>query len=244
MLSTDVTAGGNAQASQYNSLRDDAYGSSMLLPHQQGTPGMTVFVESGVFFIGGTKVTVAGGSTAAFTAPVSNPRIDLISVDSTGTIQVTAGTEAVSPSAPAYPPNQIVIAEVHHVVGETLIYDNDNQVAGQGYIVDVRPFLQIPSNAQGVSQSYALNTTYTNTSNRPQLHFVTLVLSSSSGSNPFVTVQNGGAVGQVYFSEGAASTTQLKAFITMFVPPNNGFYIDTGGTGTVPTIQYWYTINL
>lgn len=244
MLSSDVAANTNAYASDYNKLRDDAAGGAVMLPHQQSSPGMTVYVESGVFFVGGTKTTFAGGSTSTFTAPVSNPRIDLIGIDTTGTLQITAGTEGASPAIPAYPPNQIVVAEVHHVVGETAIYDNDNQVSGQGYIVDVRPFLQIPSNAQGVSQSYALNTTYTNSSNRPQLHFVTLVLTSASGSNPFVTWQAGGADGQVYFSEGASSSTEIKVTLTMLVPPNSSFYVDTGGVGGTISIQYWYTINL
>jgi len=39
----------------------------------------------------------------------------------------------------------VVLCEVYHVVGETALYDYENQQAGQGYIYnDVRPTLLLP----------------------------------------------------------------------------------------------------
>lgn len=103
---------------------------------------MQLYVEDGTYYIGTTRVLFLGGSTPTFTAPVSNPRIDLVTADSTGTIAVVTGTEASSPTAPSYPANKVVLCEIYHVVGETAIYDNDNQQTGQGYISnDVRPIV-------------------------------------------------------------------------------------------------------
>jgi hypothetical protein len=106
---------------------------------------MQLYIQDGAYYIGTTRVLYNGGSTPTFTAPVSNPRIDLITADSSGTIALVTGTENPSPSAPAYPANKAVLAEVYHVVGETGIFDFENQQAGQGYFSnDVRPTLLIP----------------------------------------------------------------------------------------------------
>jgi hypothetical protein len=102
---------------------------------------MELYVQPGTYYVGTTRVLFLGGSTPTFTAPVSHPRIDLVTADSTGTIALVTGTENVSPSAPAYPANKIVLAEIYNVVGETGLYDVDNQQSGQGYVYnDVRPF--------------------------------------------------------------------------------------------------------
>ena len=145
MKSSKVSAGDAGLASQYNNVRADAYGGSMLLAHEQTTPGMTLYVEPGVCYVGTTRVIFTGGNSPAFTAPTSNPRIDILTIDSTGTLAITEGTEASSPSAPSYPANKLVICEVYHVVGETALYDNDNQQSGEGYILnDVRPLAAPP----------------------------------------------------------------------------------------------------
>jgi hypothetical protein len=104
---------------------------------------MQLFIEPGTYYIGTTRIFFLGGSTPTFTAPVSNPRIDLVTADSTGTIAVVTGTEASTPVAPAYPANKLVLCEVYHVVGETALYDNENQQSGQGYLSnDSRASLQ------------------------------------------------------------------------------------------------------
>jgi hypothetical protein len=106
---------------------------------------MQLYIEDGIYYLGTTRVIFNGGSTPTFTAPVTNPRIDIVTADASGTIAVTTGTESVTPAAPSYPANKVVICEVYHVVGETALYDYENQQAGQGYIYnDVRPTLLLP----------------------------------------------------------------------------------------------------
>ena len=102
-------------------------------------------MEPGTYYVGITRVLFLGGSTPTITAPVSNPRIDLVTADSTGTIAVVTGTENASPMAPSYPAGKLVLAEIYNVVGETALYDVDNQQTGQGYVSnDVRPAMAPP----------------------------------------------------------------------------------------------------
>lgn len=117
---------------------------SNLLVREQATPNLTLEVRAGSATFATTFVSFAGGNTPSITAPVSNPRIDLICLKSDGTITRTAGTEAGSPVAPAVPVNSIPLCSVYCVVGMTVVHDNDSQVAGQGYILqDLRPFVGI-----------------------------------------------------------------------------------------------------
>jgi hypothetical protein len=103
---------------------------------------MKLYVQPGTYYVGTTRILFLGGSTPTITAPSSHPRIDLVTADSSGTIALVTGTENASPVAPSYPVNKVVIAEIYNVVGETALYDNDNQQSGQGYVLnDVRSFL-------------------------------------------------------------------------------------------------------
>ncbi|HLY40488.1 MAG TPA: hypothetical protein VKR52_04700 [Terracidiphilus sp.] len=103
---------------------------------------MQLYVEDGTYFIGTTRVLFTGGSTPTVTAPVSHPRIDVLSINSSGVLSWTTGTESVTPSAPTYPTGVMVICELYNVVGETALYDNENQQTNEGYIYnDVRPTL-------------------------------------------------------------------------------------------------------
>jgi hypothetical protein len=124
---------------------------------------LTLYVEPGVVYVNGTEIYFAGAVTSAVTAPSSHPRIDVLSMDNTGTLNWTTGSENVSPSAPTYPSNQIPICELYNVVGETALYDNANQQSGQGYVYnDVRPFLAYPIPLGAVPDSIlpATNNTY------------------------------------------------------------------------------------
>jgi microcystin-dependent protein len=105
---------------------------------------MAYLVEPGTTTIAGTIVKYLGGITPTMTAPSTHPRIDLVTINSSGTIVLVTGSEAVSPSVPAYPSGSTTLAEVMHVTGETVLYDNANQTAGQGYIQnDSRPFMNV-----------------------------------------------------------------------------------------------------
>src|SRR5277367_2390309 len=115
---------------------------------------LKLYVEPGVVYVNGTEVYFSGSSTPAVTAPSSHPRIDVLTLDNTGTLAWTTGTENASPSAPTYPANKLPICELYNVVGETALYDNANQTSGQGYILnDVRPFLMYPINLAAVPDS-------------------------------------------------------------------------------------------
>jgi hypothetical protein len=106
---------------------------------------MQLYVEPGVFYVAGTRVIFAGGSTPTVTAPSSHPRIDVLSINSSGTLSWTTGSENSSPVAPTYPnpASNLVICELYNVVSETLLYDFDNQTAAQGYVYnDVRTVQQ------------------------------------------------------------------------------------------------------
>ena len=109
---------------------------------------MQLYVEDGTYYIGNTRYLFTGGSTPTFTAPVTYPRIDLVTANASGGIAVVTGTENASPSAPTYPTGVVVLAEVYHVVGETGLYDFENQQSGQGYVYnDVRNIVTQPFGA-------------------------------------------------------------------------------------------------
>jgi hypothetical protein len=104
---------------------------------------MKLYVEDGIGFINGTEVYFTGGMTPLVTAPVSHPRVDLLTIDNAGILAWVTGVEGTSPATPTYPNNKIVICELWNVVGETQLLDNLNQSAAQGFIFnDTRPFLQ------------------------------------------------------------------------------------------------------
>lgn len=145
MKSSAVSAGDNITATKYNNLRQDAKAAAALLASAQSTPNMTVKVEAGTVFFGTTKVEYAGGNSGSFTAPATNPRIDLLYLTSAGVLTITQGTEAGSPVAPAYPSNSVPICEVYLRVGTTAIHDTDQTTHGYIY-KDVRSFVAAPSN--------------------------------------------------------------------------------------------------
>ncbi len=141
MRSSQISIGDNADASQYNLLRDDAKGGSNLFTHEQDTPDLTLKVEAGVFVIGKTTVSFAGGNSPSFTAPSVNPRIDLLVINDSGVLSRVVGAEGASPAVPDKPNDKVVIAEVFNRVGQTTILDEDD--ASNGYIqLDARPFLK------------------------------------------------------------------------------------------------------
>lgn len=108
----------------------------------QDTPNMTLAVAAGNVFTGTAPIYYAGGNTGTFTAPVTNPRIDQVSMTSAGALVITGGTENASPTPPAYPAANIPICEVYFRVGSTAIYDTDQGTNAYIYR-DVRPFVRL-----------------------------------------------------------------------------------------------------
>ena len=87
----------------------------------QGTPDMTVAVAAGTVMIAGTHYAISAGNATIGTADSSNPRFDLISINTSGALVVTAGTAAANPVFPTLPSNTATMAAVHVPAGDTAI---------------------------------------------------------------------------------------------------------------------------
>jgi hypothetical protein len=98
----------------------------------QGSPDMTVAVALGTVRVAGVGAAVAAGNVTITAANATNPRFDLICVDSAGAKSAVAGTAASNPVFPD-PAGKVVLASVYVPANDTTI--NTNQ------IVDKRIFL-------------------------------------------------------------------------------------------------------
>ena len=121
---------------------------------ETATPGMTVDVYGGRFFVGGTYIEfsldgnldVTTTASGTFTAPTTNPKIDLLYYNTaTDVLEITAGAEGASPVAPTIPDpaKKIPVALIYHRVGSTSIKNTDDST--NSYIMgrNIRPFLNI-----------------------------------------------------------------------------------------------------
>lgn len=100
---------------------------NVLAPTAQGTPDMTVAIASGVAQFGiGTRVVYAGGNATVTTAHATLNRIDAITINSSGTVTVTAGTAATEANVepPALPSGEACIAFVYVPAADTDIDAN------------------------------------------------------------------------------------------------------------------------
>lgn len=122
---------------------------------EQSTPNMTVKVSGGRIFLAGvyTEWSLDGNkdvtttNSGTFTAPTTNPKIDLLYWDTTSkTLGITAGAEAATPVQPAIPDpkTKIAVILIYHRVGSTKILNSDD--ATNSYIMgrNLRPILNIP----------------------------------------------------------------------------------------------------
>lgn len=88
---------------------------------------MSVDVASGLVITNHTKVAVSAVTSLTIGAHSSSPRIDLITVDSSGTVAVVQGTGATTPAIPAIPSNKIALAIVYVSSTATSISSADIQ---------------------------------------------------------------------------------------------------------------------
>jgi len=99
--------------------------------------GMNVWIRAGRIHTGSGYVTVPEQQVGTFSVPTSpNSRIDLVYIDTDGTVSIQQGTEAVSPSAPNYN-GKLVVAQVLLVNGDTSI--------PASRITDSRSFISVPA---------------------------------------------------------------------------------------------------
>lgn len=132
----------------------------------QTTPDMTVAVAAGTVVVGGQQANVAAGNLAIGAADPTNPRFDLVTVNSSGTKAVVAGTPAPNPVFPAVPSGSVVLAAVYVPAGDTAIQQNQ--------IVDKRVFVEPPATPSGwttVTATADVSRTSTTLANDPVLSF-------------------------------------------------------------------------
>lgn len=92
----------------------------------QGTPDMTVAVAKGAVLSNGALFPVTAGNVTVTAANGTNPRIDLIVVNSAGTKTIRTGTAAANPKPPARSLDDVVLAAVYVPANDTAI--NSNQI--------------------------------------------------------------------------------------------------------------------
>lgn len=87
----------------------------------QGTPDMTVAVAVGVVCSNDNYLSVTAGNVTISAADATNPRIDLVVVNSAGTKVARAGTPGTPPKPPARTANDVVLAVVYVPANDTTI---------------------------------------------------------------------------------------------------------------------------
>ena len=112
-------------------------------PTRVAPRAMTVTLDPGMLLGSGSIVSQGTQVSGTITAPVSNPRIDLVTISSsTGALSIVDGTEAASPAAPACPAGSAPIAQIALSVGQASIINSN--------ITDVRTFYAGSAQSQSV----------------------------------------------------------------------------------------------
>jgi hypothetical protein len=132
----------------------------ILRARAQASPNMTVAVASSSLesfwqncWLNYTQPLVyAGGNSPTVTAPVTYPRIDLLTIDSAGTLAWVTGQEAASPVAPDCPNGKIPLCQIYCKTTMTggnakiVNFEDAGSFPLCGYIYkDCRPFLNLGS---------------------------------------------------------------------------------------------------
>jgi hypothetical protein len=120
----------------------------------QGSPDMTVAVAVGVVRVAGANAAVTAGNVTIGTADATNPRIDLITVNNSGTKACTAGTAAAEPVFPAIPASSVVLAAVYVPANDTTIASN--QIVDKRVILDGWLSSMVANNQTGTTYTLVL----------------------------------------------------------------------------------------
>lgn len=116
-----------------------------------GGADMTPAVAKGSVLSNRTMFAVAAADVTIGTADATNPRIDLIVVNSSGALAVRAGTAAAAPKPPARTANDVVIAMVYVPANDTAIATTQ--------IIDKRVFANFPAVIFRQTTARAVNST-------------------------------------------------------------------------------------
>ncbi len=105
------------------------------------TPDLTVDVAVGVAILDGSQIAVSAQLNNAVTTGAGSPRVDLVTVNSSGTVVITDGTAAAEPVAPAIPANSVPLAFLYVPASDTSIANNqitDKRVVVPSLVVPLR----------------------------------------------------------------------------------------------------------
>lgn len=120
----------------------------------QGSPDMTVAVAKGAVLTNGVLKAVAAANATITAADATNPRLDLVVINSSGALAVRAGTAAAEPKPPARTANDVALAVVYVPANDTTIAANQ--------ITDMRVLrTQGPITIAKVTSAVVFNTTST-----------------------------------------------------------------------------------
>lgn len=123
----------------------------------QGSPDMTVAVAAGTVCSNDTYFSVTAGNVTITTANATNPRLDLVVVDSSGAKAARAGTAAANPKPPDRTANDVVLAVVYVPATDTTIATN--QIADLRIMRGERPRLKALASDHAISSTTATEVT-------------------------------------------------------------------------------------
>ncbi len=113
---------------------------TMLRCDPQATPDLTLAIGPGMYWIGSTPCYYAGGTSPAFTPPVSGSEYHVLSIDAAGTLTITVNAITYPPFVMTIPSDNLPIAAPYLYAGQTVIVQAD-------LAFDPRPFLTVPGSA-------------------------------------------------------------------------------------------------
>lgn len=105
----------------------------------QASPDMTVAVAKGAVLANKVLKGVSAGNVTIGAADGTNPRLDLVVVDSSGAKQCRAGTAAANPKPPARTANDVVLAVVYVPAADTTI--GANQITDLRMLIESGPIM-------------------------------------------------------------------------------------------------------
>lgn len=183
----------------------------------QGSPDMTVAVASGTVRVSAAQAAVTSGNVTITTADATNPRIDLVVVNSSGTKSVTAGTAAANPKAPDIPASSVLLAMVYVPANDTTMASNQitdkrlllNNIAGLTGTQSANQVLAGPASGAAAAPAFrALTSTD-----------MVASIDSAAGAifDPLLYTASGTATGPIPLQTSASGT---GAAITAIAPPD------------------------
>ena len=207
-------------------------------PHPADTPNMTVVITAGRLHAGGLVVK-SQQATPILVAPVSNPRIDRIAIDtSSGDLIVISGTEAASPVAPGYGINHYPICQFQLETSTTeitssMIIDERVLISGEANVI---------TNEGDLSGLSELEILIPSGTKRIDLGYYDARVSSTSAN---IAVQIG--TGVQYYTDVKLRSVEIKAIDQVatlnaaFIGFNvqDGFFIDNTSQENFGNVSLW-----